>query len=91
MTILNRPEPAIPRAGSFGARIEAGDALELGMIPALKPDRIKAFANAAGMGSGMMLEPEAFEFAGELAQTCEHVELFADREFMEKFIERMKF
>ncbi len=77
--------------GSFGARIEVKDALELGIAPAMRPERVKAFANAAGMGCGMMLEPEAFVFARELAQRAEHIELYADREFMDKFIEHMRF
>jgi len=76
--------------GSFGARINVDDALELGMVPPVKKDRVRVFANAAGMGAGMMLSREAFEFANDLAQAVRHVELYADREFMDKFIAHMK-
>ncbi len=77
--------------GSFGARIEVGDALELGLTPALSRDRIKVFANAAGMGCGMMLKRESFEFARDLARKAEHVELYADPDFIDRFIENMRF
>jgi uncharacterized 2Fe-2S/4Fe-4S cluster protein (DUF4445 family) len=75
--------------GSFGARIDVDDALGLKMIPALPKSRIKSFANAAGIGAGMMLSEDAFEFAVELAGRVKHIELFADREFMDKFISNM--
>jgi uncharacterized 2Fe-2S/4Fe-4S cluster protein (DUF4445 family) len=77
--------------GSFGARINVSDALELGMIPATRRDRIKLFANAAGMGAGMLLSEEAFEFATGLAERVRHVELHADPEFMDKFVSNMTF
>ena len=77
--------------GSFGARISIDDALELGLAPAVKKDRVKVFANAAGMGAGMMLAEEAFEFASALARGVRHIELYADQEFMDQFIANMKF
>jgi uncharacterized 2Fe-2S/4Fe-4S cluster protein (DUF4445 family) len=77
--------------GSFGARISIDDALELGLAPEVKKDKVKVFANAAGMGAGMMLAEEAFEFAGVLARAVRHIELYADQEFMDQFIEHMKF
>jgi len=76
--------------GSFGARIEKKDAVELGLTPSLNRDRIKVFANGAGMGCGMMLRKETFEFASELAGKVEHIELFADQEFMNRFIGNMR-
>ena len=76
--------------GSFGARINIDDALELGMAPAVKKSRLRVLANAAGMGAGMMLADEAFEFAATLAQAVRHIELYADRDFMDKFIAHMK-
>lgn len=77
--------------GSFGARIEVGDALELGLAPALSRDRIRVFANAAGMGCGMMLKRVPFEFARDLARKAEHIELYADPDFINRFIENMRF
>jgi uncharacterized 2Fe-2S/4Fe-4S cluster protein (DUF4445 family) len=77
--------------GSFGARILVDDALGLGMIPPVKKNRVKVFANAAGMGAGMLLSGEAFDFAVELAERVRHVELYADQEFMDKFVSNMIF
>jgi len=77
--------------GSFGARINVDDALELGMIPAAKKSRVKAFANAAGMGAGMLLSEQAFDFAVELAERVKHIELYADPGFMDKFVSNMTF
>ena len=76
--------------GSFGARINVRDALELGLIPEIPQERIKVIANAAGMGAGMMLARDAFEFACELAEKVEHIELFASQEFMDRFINNMR-
>jgi len=76
--------------GSFGARINVDDALELGMVPRVRKDRIKVFANAAGMGAGMMLSKESFAFAAALAPTVRHIELYADKEFMNKFLSNMR-
>jgi len=77
--------------GSFGARINVDDALELGMIPPAKKSRVKVFANAAGMGAGMLLSGQAFDFGVELAERVKHIELYADPEFMDKFVSNMTF
>jgi uncharacterized 2Fe-2S/4Fe-4S cluster protein (DUF4445 family) len=76
--------------GSFGARIDINDALELGLVPGVKKSRVRVMANSAGMGAGMMLADEAFAFAATLAQSVRHIELYADRGFMDKFIAHMK-
>ena len=76
--------------GSFGARIDVNDLLELGVIPRMKLERIMSYPNSAGMGAGMMLHPEAFEFACQLAQEVEHIELNAYPSFMDKFVENMR-
>ena len=75
--------------GSFGARINIDDALNLRMIPPVPRERVRVFANAAGLGAGMMLSAEAFEFASELAENVRHVELHADQEFLDKYIGNM--
>ena len=75
--------------GSFGARVNIEDALDLRMIPPVPRERVRAFANAAGLGAGMMLSEDAFEFASELAENVRHVELHADQEFMDKYIINM--
>ena len=76
--------------GSFGARIEVEDLLELGVIPEVERSRIRSYPNSAGMGAGMMLHPEAFEFACQLAEKVKHIELNTYQNFMERFIENMK-
>ena len=77
--------------GSFGAKINIDDLFALKMIPEIPKERIYSFANSAGIGAGMLLHSEAFEFACQLAEKVKHIELATDPEFMDRFIENMKF
>jgi len=76
--------------GSFGARIWVDDAIELGMIPGIEKTKIMAFANCAGLGAGMMLSQEVFEYGIELTEKVRHIELHSEKSFMSKFIENMR-
>jgi len=76
--------------GSFGARIWVEDAIDLGIIPDIERDKIMAFANCAGLGAGMLLSEEAFEYGIELSEKVRHIELYSEKNFMTKFIENMR-
>ncbi len=76
--------------GSFGGKLKVDDTLALGVLPALPAGLVQSISNGAGLGAAMMLNDEAFERANALASKVEHVELNADPEFMDCYIESMQ-
>ncbi|KAB2890803.1 MAG: DUF4445 domain-containing protein [Desulfobulbaceae bacterium] len=79
-------------AGAFGSHIDAGDMIALGMLPHIGQDRIENVGNAAGGGTVMALcEPASFQKSMELASSLAIVELAANADFQQRFIDRLKF
>ncbi len=77
-------------AGTFASYLKATSILEIGLVPNLRPERIKTVGNAAHLG-GMraLLNQTAFGDAGELAKKVKHVELGGNKTFTNHFMRSM--
>ena len=74
-------------AGSFGAYIDIGSAIAIGMLPPLPIARYAQVGNAAGQGVRLMLASRAARRqAAELAQACRPLELSTRSDFQRSFV-----
>ncbi|MBR2329319.1 MAG: DUF4445 domain-containing protein, partial [Clostridia bacterium] len=79
-------------AGAFGSYIDKHSALEIGLLPDVSPEKIASVGNAAGAGASMALMSAAARKKAEvLAAEVKHIELSANPQFQEKYIEAMGF
>ena len=79
-------------AGAFGSYIDKVSALEIGLLPNLSPDKVSSVGNAAGAGASMaLLNEDSRTKAETLAAQVQHIELSANPQFQEKYIEAMGF
>jgi uncharacterized 2Fe-2S/4Fe-4S cluster protein (DUF4445 family) len=79
-------------AGAFGAYIDVGSAIAIGLLPALPLGRFKQVGNAAGVGVRQLLASrKARERARELAQLCRYVELSTRGDFQKTFLHNIGF
>jgi uncharacterized 2Fe-2S/4Fe-4S cluster protein (DUF4445 family) len=77
-------------AGAFGAYIDVGSAVTIGLFPSLPPDRFQQVGNAAGMGARLALLSTAQRAqALEIARRAEYVELTNDEGFGNEFARAM--
>jgi uncharacterized 2Fe-2S/4Fe-4S cluster protein (DUF4445 family) len=77
--------------GSFGGQVDPLDALTLGMLPPVPPDRVSSIANGAGLGAAQFLSDTGFARAEALARRAEHINLDASHAFMERFAAALAF
>jgi uncharacterized 2Fe-2S/4Fe-4S cluster protein (DUF4445 family) len=79
-------------AGSFGAYIDVGSAVAIGLLPDLPRERFVQVGNAAGLGVRQLLASTAARRrAGELADTCRYVELSSRGDFQKVFLHHIGF
>lgn len=79
-------------AGSFGNYVDKLDALDIGLVPPLPPDRVVGIGNAAGAGAVLaLLSLDVRGRARELARRIEYIELSARPDFNEEFVRAMSF
>lgn len=79
-------------AGAFGSYLNKYNALMIGLLPDILPDKIKFVGNAASMGAKkFLLSKHAREEARQIIQTTEYIELSARSDFQEIFAEKMFF
>lgn len=79
-------------AGTFGQYIDPENAIATGMLPSVPLDRIQVIGNAAGTGARMVLiSREARREAEEIAKQVEYLDLSADSEFTQGFMQSMFF
>jgi len=77
-------------AGAFGAYIDIAGAIDIGLFPALPPERFQQVGNAAGTGVRMALVSAATRAkAAQLAPRCSHIELNSLPGFQKAFICRI--
>ena len=77
-------------AGAFGSYIQATDAIYLGLLPPVNPERVKPMGNTAGQGSVLSLvSTAALEEVNRLAAMVEHLDLASDPEFTTIFTEAL--
>ena len=75
--------------GSFGGQIEIASAIDLGMIPPVRPETIENIANGAGLGAAMFLSDEGFALGERLAQRAEQIDLDQDPHFISRYVGAM--
>lgn len=79
-------------AGAFGTFIKAEDACLVGLLPNCLSSKIESVGNAAGAGSCIVLSNKYMKKEAErIARDMEYVELSADPDFQELFVEGMYF
>jgi uncharacterized 2Fe-2S/4Fe-4S cluster protein (DUF4445 family) len=71
--------------GSFGGQVDPRDALELGMLPPVRPEIVESIANGAGLGAASFLSDAGFARAEAIARRAEHLNLDASHAFIERF------
>jgi uncharacterized 2Fe-2S/4Fe-4S cluster protein (DUF4445 family) len=75
--------------GSFGGQIDIEAARAIGLIPPVSPDVIENIPNGAGLGAASFLSDEGFARAIRIAEKAEQVDLDADPEFIERYVQAM--
>ena len=78
-------------AGGFGSFLDKRSALTIGLLPSVDPDRIRHAGNAAAAGAAEALTPEGEARIAAVTAMCDYLELSADREFMDRYVECMMF
>ncbi|MCR4772612.1 MAG: ASKHA domain-containing protein, partial [Oscillospiraceae bacterium] len=79
-------------AGAFGSYMSPKSACQIGLIPPQLGDRVIAIGNAAGQGAKLCLlsEPE-YERAKRIGAFCDYLELAADPQFQDVFVDQLEF
>ena len=73
---------AVKIAGAFGAHIDHGTAVVLGMLPPIAPERISGVGNAAGEGCcAALLNTDIRRTCDRLAEEIEYIELTLEPDF----------
>jgi len=79
-------------AGAFGNFINPASALRMGLLPEVAEGRIVGIGNAAGAGAILTLvSGHERDYARQVAETAEHIELFRSSDFQDRFAEYMMF
>ena len=79
-------------AGAFGNYMNPDSACRIGLIPAFLRERIKPCGNAAGKGSQMAaVSREAYEYANTLATASDFLDLAAQPDFQDTYVEHLCF
>ena len=79
-------------AGAFGNHVRGQDAIDVGLIPPVQPEKIKFVGNAALSGAeAILLSTEARQKAERLAEFVEYVEISDRSDFNDFFVDSMHF
>jgi len=79
-------------AGALGNYVDPRSAMRIGLIPSVEEEIVTSLGNAASTGATMaLLSRWYWDFACEIAQTVENVDLFSRLDFNEVFVEEMDF
>ncbi len=79
-------------AGAFGNFINPASALRIGLLPELPEGKIAGIGNAAGAGAILVLiSQRERDYARQVAEMAEHIELFRRSDFQDRFAEYMTF
>jgi uncharacterized 2Fe-2S/4Fe-4S cluster protein (DUF4445 family) len=74
-------------AGAFGTYIDKEEALIIGMLPDISPEKIMSVGNAAGDGARIaLLNRKKREEANRIARQVEYMELTIEEGFQEEFV-----
>ena len=79
-------------AGGFGNYIDKGNAMHLGLIPELPPEKIRFIGNGALVGARLALLSRTLRQRGlQIAQCSEHLQLAGTPDFQTRFTEALLF
>ena len=78
-------------AGGFGSFLDKDSAIRIGMLPKVDAGRIRHVGNAASAGAALALTPEGEARLAAFGEKLSYLELSAEREFMDCYIECMMF
>ncbi|MBR0375779.1 MAG: DUF4445 domain-containing protein, partial [Firmicutes bacterium] len=79
-------------AGAFGNYIDQHNACYLGILPRVAEEKIKPVHNSAGLGVCQSLfDPDAEKKIADVAALCQPLNLAAEDDFQQRFLERLKF
>jgi uncharacterized 2Fe-2S/4Fe-4S cluster protein (DUF4445 family) len=75
--------------GSFGGQVDVEAALVIGMLPPVPIEAVENIPNGAGLGAASFLSDDGFARATRIVQTVEQIDLDANAEFINRFIDRL--
>ncbi len=79
-------------AGAFGSALDIGNAMRIGLIPTVLPEKIEFVGNASLAGAKvLLLSGEERMRCEKLAATIRHLSLAQDERFQEIFIDSLTF
>ncbi len=79
-------------AGGFGNYIDKANAMRLGLIPELPPEKIRFIGNGALVGARLALLSRTLRQRGvQIAQRAEHLQLAGTPDFQDRFTEALLF
>jgi len=79
-------------AGAFGNFINPASALRIGLLPEVPEGKIAGIGNAAGAGAILTLVSQRErDYARQVTERAEHIELFRSSDFQDRFAEYMIF
>ncbi len=79
-------------AGAFGNYIRNESAVNMGLLPRIELERIKAIGNSAGVGAAMvLLSKGSEEEAVRVSQIVEHIDLAEKKNFQDEYLKGMRF
>jgi uncharacterized 2Fe-2S/4Fe-4S cluster protein (DUF4445 family) len=83
---------AVRLAGNFGAGLDAGAAMRIGLIPSLEGGKVEVVGNAALRGAILvLLSREHWRKSQRAARAARFIELGGKPEFQDRFIDAMMF
>lgn len=78
-------------AGAFGNYIRNESAVNMGLLPRIELERIKAIGNSAGVGAAMvLLSKGSEEEAVRVSQIVEHIDLAEKKNFQDEYLKGMR-
>jgi uncharacterized 2Fe-2S/4Fe-4S cluster protein (DUF4445 family) len=79
-------------AGAFGSYMSPASACGIGLIPPELEEKVMAIGNAAGQGARLcVLSIDEYRRAAVLAKRIEYLELAADPQFQDVFVDELEF
>lgn len=79
-------------AGAFGNYIRNESAVNMGILPRVDVERIKAIGNSAGVGAAMvLLSIESENEALKVSREVEHIDLAEKKNFQDEYLKGMRF
>ncbi len=79
-------------AGAFGSYMNPASACRIGLLPGVRPERIEAVGNAAGEGARLAaVSRSEWKRCCRMAKKIGFVELAAEDEFSDLFVEELEF